>query len=369
MNLLINGVSAKSGGGLTIFLDFLEQLSRASGFERSVVVYPPDAKNIVPCTQDIDRFVPKSRSLLKFQFMEISQVCKQNKIDVVLNLSDIPTISPVPELYFFDWAYACYPESVVWKRMKFRDYWHRVAKLALIRRTIHRPKMITVQIPSMEQRLRELYGIRNCRVIPSPVSIPSDTTAEYDVSKLRCYPEQKLLFYPAAFTPHKNHQVLVEVAKLWKMQSKPYRVALTIDARGNPAASSFMSRVEKEGLSDFIVNLGPLPHQTLLAAYRKMDALLMPTLLESYGLPLVEAMMADLPIFVSDFPFTRDVCQEAAYYFDPLMPASICDSVDSGFHNHKKLLTNVANARHLASNVPTKQQWFDSLMKCLEEIA
>jgi glycosyltransferase involved in cell wall biosynthesis len=50
-----------------------------------------------------------------------------------------------------------------------------------------------------------------------------------------------------------------------------------------------------------------------------------PSLSESFGLGLVEAMEVGCPIAASDLPYARDVAQDAAAYFNPKNPKSIAE--------------------------------------------
>ena len=54
-----------------------------------------------------------------------------------------------------------------------------------------------------------------------------------------------------------------------------------------------------------------------------------PSLVESFGHPLVEAMAAGLPIAASDIPVHREVCGDAAIYFDPFDPNELADRIES----------------------------------------
>lgn len=53
----------------------------------------------------------------------------------------------------------------------------------------------------------------------------------------------------------------------------------------------------------------------------------MPTLLESFSGTYLEAMKAGCPILTSDRDFAREVCGEAALYFDPLDADSIVRTI------------------------------------------
>jgi len=58
-----------------------------------------------------------------------------------------------------------------------------------------------------------------------------------------------------------------------------------------------------------------------------MRRLLMPSLIETVGLPYLEAMHFGRPIPTSDLDFAHDVCGDAASYFDPWDPDAIAASV------------------------------------------
>ena len=51
--------------------------------------------------------------------------------------------------------------------------------------------------------------------------------------------------------------------------------------------------------------------------YDKADIFVYPSVVESFGHPLLEAMAAGLPIVAADVPINRELCGDAATYFSP----------------------------------------------------
>jgi glycosyltransferase involved in cell wall biosynthesis len=51
--------------------------------------------------------------------------------------------------------------------------------------------------------------------------------------------------------------------------------------------------------------------------YQRADILVSPSLVESFGYPLVEAMAHGLPVVAADTEVNREICAEAALYFSP----------------------------------------------------
>ena len=66
----------------------------------------------------------------------------------------------------------------------------------------------------------------------------------------------------------------------------------------------------------------------LLELYAAADVMLYPTLTESFGQPLLEALALGLPVIASDIPINRELAQEAVLYFDPLDPAALAGRVE-----------------------------------------
>ena len=62
--------------------------------------------------------------------------------------------------------------------------------------------------------------------------------------------------------------------------------------------------------------LGSVPYDKLHQLYRLCDVCVCPSYAESFGHPLVEAMALGVPVVAADLPVHREVCAEAAAYFE-----------------------------------------------------
>jgi glycosyltransferase involved in cell wall biosynthesis len=76
-----------------------------------------------------------------------------------------------------------------------------------------------------------------------------------------------------------------------------------------------------------IHHLDGLDRPALNAAMRRAEALLFPSLLEGFGLPVLEAMACGLPVITSNRSSLPEVAGEAALYVDPDDPASIAGAI------------------------------------------
>jgi len=81
------------------------------------------------------------------------------------------------------------------------------------------------------------------------------------------------------------------------------------------------------GFRQAVQNVGPLSVAQCPNFYRAMDGVLFPSLLECFSATPLEAMAMERPLFASDRPFIRDVCEEHAHYFDPMDPEAAAESI------------------------------------------
>lgn len=114
------------------------------------------------------------------------------------------------------------------------------------------------------------------------------------------------LFYPAAAYPHKNHALLYDAATGSDWQRLVESLTVTVQPR------------EGDAEHPTICAIGRLDPEAMLCEYARIDALIFPSLAESFGLPLVEAMWVGLPIVCADLPYARALCGEDAIYFSPM---------------------------------------------------
>jgi glycosyltransferase involved in cell wall biosynthesis len=77
-----------------------------------------------------------------------------------------------------------------------------------------------------------------------------------------------------------------------------------------------------------VVCLGYLGDTELAEALSLADVFVMPSLQETVGLPLLEAMSAGTPIAAADRPYAREVCGNAAAFFDPLKASDLANSME-----------------------------------------
>ena len=102
-------------------------------------------------------------------------------------------------------------------------------------------------------------------------------------------------------------------------------------------------------VTDDVRLVGYCDDETLEDLFGVTDLILLPTLYEGFGLPVLEAMARGIPVACSDIPVLREVAGANALFFDPRSPVDIAGEIDRLLGDgqlHETLAANgVAHAR------------------------
>ena len=125
----------------------------------------------------------------------------------------------------------------------------------------------------------------------------------------------------SALYPHKNLEIIFSVGEylLTHYPNFKFRFIITLSAKelGLNSVNQY----------PWILPIGKVSVSQCPSLYRQCNFAFLPTLLECFSANYPEAMKTERPILTSDLPFARDICQDAAEYFDPLDPVSIGDVI------------------------------------------
>jgi glycosyltransferase involved in cell wall biosynthesis len=141
------------------------------------------------------------------------------------------------------------------------------------------------------------------------------------------------MIYVSLFAKHKNHVNLIAALPEIVKSVPGATLMLTIekDVRSNRVATQLFQRIRETvtqlGVENKVIWLGHLLPTEVEYALANSELLVFPSLAESFGLGLVEAMAAGCPIAAADLPYAHDVAGPAAHYFNPNSPESIAAAV------------------------------------------
>ena len=129
----------------------------------------------------------------------------------------------------------------------------------------------------------------------------------------------------AATEPYKN---TMNILRSFTILPKKPGNDITLLKAGKPYTGEQRSYIENEGLASSVRYLGFVEREKLPDVYRQASVLLMPSLYEGFGMPLLEAMACGIPVIASRRGSIPEVAGEAAFYVDPEDPKDIARGVE-----------------------------------------
>jgi 1,2-diacylglycerol 3-alpha-glucosyltransferase len=174
--------------------------------------------------------------------------------------------------------------------------------------------LVIAPTDAARRALLEIGVRRPVRVLPSPVDLErfrAGRRREEIRARLGAGPADPLILVAGRLAPEKNPGLALEVAA-----ALPERFRLAFVGEGS-LRQRLEAQAQRLGVDGRVCFTGALAPAAMPDAYAAADMLLFPSLSESQGLVLVEAMAAGLPIIAADSPQTREVLAEAGQVAPP----------------------------------------------------
>jgi len=201
-----------------------------------------------------------------------------------------------------------------------RSFWKAKERMAIRRAA----RVFTVSEASRTV-LAERFGLppEQLAIVPEapdPVFTPRGAAAiERELAPLGLEAGRFFLF-AGGISPHKNVLALVDAyARLRETIDVPPLV-LVGDLKDDPffsIARDLRARIDGHELEAHVRLPGFVSDEALACLYSAATAVVLPSLIEGFGLPAVEAAACGAPVLLSDLPSHRASLREAALYFDP----------------------------------------------------
>ncbi len=323
MKILVNALSARMGGIVTYTSNLMRSFA-ARGIDATFAV-PPEFP--APETARVLRLqANRMRSLTRLVWEQTvwRRVIARENPDVLFSsanfgvmTSSVPQLLLVREGGLFDPYYI----TNISPGQGVRAAIFRTARRKLIQASMRAADSVIVPTEALRDSLLvwspelgdkiscNLYGTR-----PDLFSVRATSREWRADGVLR-------LLYVSEYYPHKRPGMMAEVvARLNEAGiSCSLTITMTLDSLkafpGSREDHYLLSKGIERGQVDMI---GHVPYEDIPALYRNHDVFVFPSMAETFGHPLVEAMDSGMPIVLAERPVNREVCGDGAIYFDPM---------------------------------------------------
>lgn len=154
--------------------------------------------------------------------------------------------------------------------------------------------------------------------VPSLIAAPLGTDLDLAVNDAP-QSERATFVMLGTIEARKNHLLMLQIwARLVRDHGPHAPRLLVIGQRGWECEQVFDLLDRSDVLRDSVVETGRCSDAELDGHLRSACALLFPTLVEGYGLPLIEALASGTPVVASDVPVFHEIGQGVPDFIDPL---------------------------------------------------
>ncbi|UJF26170.1 glycosyltransferase [Planococcus sp. 107-1] len=314
MKIIINNMAATSGGGLSILKGFYEYLIKSKEAKNHEWVFLLN-DNYIKETKNIKVIVFKKNWIrrLKFDYISGKKIIKKFNPDVVFSMQNTIT-------YGLDVRQVVYMHQSIpfQKTKKFSFFKANERKLAvyqhiigsLIIKSLKKADKIIVQTKWIKEAIVHKAGISSLKI----ENILPPMQKSVQLLQRSSFNKEKF-FYPASKISYKNHSCIYEAAAILNNDGiTNFSVDLTIKENKEVKNINF---------------LGALSFEEVLENY-KNSTLIFPSLIETVGLPLIEAKQLGIIILAADCEYAREILSgyKNAYYFNPYKPKELAKLID-----------------------------------------
>ncbi|HET9466010.1 MAG TPA: glycosyltransferase family 1 protein [Gemmatimonadales bacterium] len=272
---------------------------------------------------EVEEIALPARSVLTWDQIAVPSKVRRLKIDLLFNPKySIPLLAPCPAVWVchgLDWYVMPWGSRLV-DRMSHRflvpRYADKAAAIIAVSEVTREHVMHYLKVEP--DRVATVYsGVDDVFRKPIPDSRLAQIRKKYSLP-------DRFLLYAGAIYPPKNFTRMVRAYA----QVGPERGIPLVVAGGENRFLSEKELREPEvlGIAQWVRWPGWVEQEDLAGFYALAEALLLPSIFESCGLPVLEAMAAGCPVLTSDRYGTKELAEGAAVLVDP----ESVDSIASG---------------------------------------
>lgn len=336
--LVISGINLFQGGTLSIFYDCMDEIKKMSLNKQYKIVLFVHKKELFLKYMDIAEIkeLPLSRKnyffRLYYEYVYFKTYSNRNHVDVWLSLHDITPNVKADRLY----TYCHNPAPFMKKDFSILFYSPTVFLFSVLYKYVYminikRANSIIVQQEWLRQEFKKMFKIDNiivARPKTDELTICTQVNTIKNIHKVFIYAS-----YPRSF---KNFEIICKACKIINMDN--YEIIFTIDGSENRYSKALK---KKYGKIRNIKWLGIQSREKLMDIYNESDALIFPSKIETWGLPISEFKVTNKDIIISDLPYAHETIgtYKKAIYFNPFDEISLANSILSVINGTQRYTT------------------------------
>lgn len=247
--------------------------------------------------------------------------------------SAIPLVTTLHDIIYMESSYMKILSGDATPYQRFGNIYRKLVVPRVVKKS---RKIITVS-HFEKKRIADFFDIRNdnkLKAVYNGVSEhfkPFTDAAELQKVKTKYHLPENYFFFLGNTDPKKNTKgTLKAFAEFRKSTNADYKlVMLDYDSI---ELEKVLNEIEAPALINHIVLTGYVINTDLPAIYAQCKAFLYPSLRESFGIPMLEAMACGVPVITSNTSSMPEVAGDAATIVNPYKPEEITNAMLDIYH-------------------------------------
>jgi glycosyltransferase involved in cell wall biosynthesis len=340
-------------------------LDLRSGHEFILLYRDPALVGTYAGESSVEEVAPPGRFVASWEQLAVPAAVDRHRIDVLFNPKfSIPLRAKCPAVWVchgLDWYVMPWGSRFV-DRMSHRflvpRYAARAAAIIAVSEVTRRHVMQYLHVPP--ERVVTVYS-----GVDDVFRRPFDAARLDEIRRKYALPERFVLYAGAIYPPKNFTRLIRAYARVGPERGVPLVVA---GGENRFLSEHELREPEALGISEWVRRPGWVEQEDLAGLYAMADALLLPSLFESCGLPVMEAMAAGTPVVTADRYGTKEIAEGAAVLVDP-------ESVDAITEGIRRVLDDPALRARLSEAGRERSQAFQwsrcasETLRVLEQVA
>lgn len=325
--VMIHALGVNMGGAWRHFTNFLPELGKQDTHNLYTILIRESFRNPpLPSNFKIekipDKLMDNSLYRLYNDNFKVKRKLKQENFDAIVTLTNFGPIKTTCKHILFQRnpIYYCnYYLQQIGLTEKFISSLRK--KLAV--ETMKRADLIVTPSHSMGEMIKKscvevstkqfktlYHGFSNENMTEESLSSNFEKQLETNKTKF---------FYPTHAAKHKGFEILLKAITLLKEKSSNFKVFTPITDEDWPSGlKELRNYIRENKIEDFIEFMGRIPQNQIGWVYKLCDCMVYPSLCESFGFSMIEAIFSEVPIIASGTKINKEICGPTANYYSPL---------------------------------------------------
>lgn len=378
IHLFINALAASAGGGLTYVRNVVPLLADCKDVQGTILL-STNLRDELSAASNIHFLSVEAPAATAqrfwFEQSKLPGLIRESHANVLLSVGNFALWnSPVPQILLS--RNALYTskdfELDLRRRGDYRLWLDNAVKTTAAGMSIRKADVTVAPSRSFAEELRRWTGVAVETVhhgFNRNLFLTGSNSLPREIEERLAVAEGNLrLLFVSHYNYYRNFETLLRAIPILKELAAPRNVRLFLTCQlrseanpGSYRAGDAATLVKDLKIADDVVELGAVPYRSLHQLYARCDIYATAAYAESFAHPLIEAMSSGVPIVASDIAVHREICGEAALYFDRFSPESLAKTA-ARLYRSPELMKRLSAAGRMRSR---DFSWSDHLDRIL----